>query len=190
MDHGNHDMPMPARPRCSMNMLWNYQIADTCIVFREWHISSNTSFVLSCLAVVALGVLYEWLRGAQRGVDRRIAAQLSAQGKGKARGAPSVSARSSLDGDSEEAGLLTGLPPLKARPGAPLPITARLTRAALYAVTVFLSFFLMLVFMTYNAYLIIAVVVGAGLGHFLFSTHMDLDAVLAGGADAKGMACH
>ncbi len=42
----------------------------------------------------------------------------------------------------------------------------------------------------WQAYLILATVVGAALGNFIFSTHMDIDAVLAGGADGKGMACH
>jgi len=50
---------------------------------------------------------------------------------------------------------------------------------------------LMLVFMTYNAYLILAVVVGAGLGHYIFGQYMDVDAVLAGaGTAGKTMACH
>ena len=87
-------------------------------------------------------------------------------------------------------------------------MSARLTRAALYGAQVFLSFFLMLVFMTYNvrllsslyslsysmfivqAYLIAATVLGAAIGHFIFSSHMDIDAVLSGGAADKGMACH
>ena len=105
----------------------------------------------------------------------------------------------------------------------------RLSRATLYGAQVFLSFFLMLVFMTYNvspvsrlavlsprppsgplvssvlsdcspafgrssaysqAYLIAAVVVGAALGNYLFNPSIDVDAVLAGGASGKGMACH
>ena len=41
-----------------------------------------------------------------------------------------------------------------------------------------------------QAYLILATVVGAALGHFVFSSHMDIDAVLSGGSDSKGMACH
>ena len=70
--------------------------------------------MFSCLVVVGLGVLYEYLRVAQRDVDRRIAATLSAQGKGKAAAAgragagASVSGRDSPEMDSEEAGLLTG----------------------------------------------------------------------------------
>ncbi|KAH9858446.1 Ctr-domain-containing protein [Lenzites betulinus] len=191
--HGGHDMPgMPAAPTCSMNMLWNTQIEDTCIVFRSWHISSTAAFVLSCAVVVGLGVLYEWLRAAQRTLDRRIAATLSAQGKGKgpAAGGGSVSGRDSPEYESEEAGLLTGSLVSKARTGTLLPVSARVSRAVLYGASVFLSFFLMLVFMTYNAYLILATVIGASLGHFVFSTHMDIDAVLSGGADGKGMACH
>lgn len=62
-DHSSHAMPMTDAPaRCTMNMLWNYQIEHTCIVFREWHIYSKTAFIFSCIAVAALGVLYEWLR--------------------------------------------------------------------------------------------------------------------------------
>ncbi|KAI0929937.1 hypothetical protein AcV5_006774 [Taiwanofungus camphoratus] len=189
MDHSSHitmahstSMPM----RCSMNMLWNTQIENTCIVFRSWHISSNTHFVLSCIAIVALGVLYEWLRVAQRDVDLRIARRLIAEGKGKAR--TTRSGRNTPESDSEGAGLLTGVPVLKTRLGTPLPLVARLTRAILYGFSVFLSFFLMLVFMTYNAYLILAVVLGAAIGHFIFGATMDLEAV--GLVDGKGMACH
>ncbi|RPD57510.1 Ctr copper transporter [Lentinus tigrinus ALCF2SS1-7] len=181
---------MPMGPKCSMNMLWNTQIEDTCIVFRSWHISTTSAFVFSCLVVVGLGVLYEYLRVAQRDVDRRIAARLSAQGKGKAAAGASVSGRDSPEIDSEEAGLLTGSLVVKGYTGTSLPFAARVTRASLYGAQVFLSFFLMLVFMTYNAYLILATVVGAALGHFIFSSYMDIDAVLSGGADSKGMACH
>ncbi|KAI1795601.1 Ctr copper transporter [Ganoderma leucocontextum] len=186
---------MPMGPECSMNMLWNTQIADTCIVFRSWHISTTSAFVFSCAVIVGLGVLYEYLRVAQRNLDRRIAATLSAQGKGKAAAAAalahgSVSGRDSPEIDSEEAGLLTGALVKKMHVGTPLPFTARVTRASLYGAQVFLSFFLMLVFMTYNAYLILATVVGAAIGHFIFSAHMDIDAVLSGGGDNKGMACH
>lgn len=114
-DHGEHGGSgehggAPAGPTCSLNMLWNTQIEDTCIVFRSWHIPTKSAFVFSWLVIVGLGVLYEYLRVAQRNVDRRIAATLSAQGKGKATAGASgsVSGRDSPEIDSEEAGLLTG----------------------------------------------------------------------------------
>jgi len=192
MDHGDHS-GQSAIPRCSMNMLWNTQIINTCIVFRKWHISTHTGFVLSFLVIVALGVLYEYLRAVQRGFDRRVALGLRGKGKVAASGiAPGGRVDSGSEGSSEledNAGLLSGRRALK-RAGTPVPLLARAVRAMLYGTSVFLSFFLMLVFMTYNAYLILAVVIGAALGHFIFSTHIDVEGVLFGGVGGKGMACH
>lgn len=43
----------------------------------------------------------------------------------------------------------------------------------------------------FQAYLILATVVGAMLGHYIFNSHMDVDTVLAGSSGAgKSMACH
>lgn len=44
----------------------------------------------------------------------------------------------------------------------------QLISSSIYAILVGISFWLMLVFMTYNGYLMIAVVLGAGFGHFIF----------------------
>ncbi|KAA1472832.1 Ctr-domain-containing protein [Dentipellis sp. KUC8613] len=168
MDHGDHGGHgghggMDMEPKCSMHMLWNTQIVDTCVVFQQWHISSKFTFALSFFAIIAISVGYEWLRAYQRSVDERIALALS-RGKGRDRG---------LGGAV-----------------VPVPLFQRLLRAVLYGASVFISFFLMLVFMTYNAYLILAVVIGAGAGHFIFGGQMDLDSVLNGGNAGKGMACH
>ncbi|KAF8518714.1 copper transporter [Gautieria morchelliformis] len=180
-DHGGHGgMDMP---KCSMNMLWNTQIIDTCIVFPKWHISSNASFMMSFFVIVILGVAYEWLRDLQRRVDLSVARSLRA-GQNEA----AVSVASTSREPTEEDGLLTDS--VKGRRIVAVPPFARTHRAILYGMTVFLSFFLMLVFMTYNAYLILAVVLGAALGHFVFGGHMDPNAILSGSAGGKGMACH
>jgi len=174
-------------PKCKMYMLWNTNILDTCIVFPWWHVRSNAFFVGSCFAIVFLGVFYEYLRAFSKSVDKRIASALVASGKGKKRSASETrSGRSSPD---EDAGLLTGRRVFKiASAGTPVPFALRVLRASLYGVQIFLSFFLMLVFMTYNAYLILATVFGAALGHFMFSSTINIDAVL--GEESKGMACH
>ncbi|KAJ7629882.1 Ctr copper transporter [Mycena rosella] len=174
--------------KCSMNMLWNTQIVNTCIVFRSWHVSSTASLIGSCIAIMALGVFYEYLRAFQKSLDTRIALALVASGKGKTRAA-SRSGRSTPGAGREEAGLLTGrrifnIPST----GTPVPFLLRVLRAALYGATVFLSFFLMLVFMTYNAYLILATVLGAALGHFVFGGTINVDALLS--EESKSMACH
>ncbi|KAF8520359.1 copper transporter [Hysterangium stoloniferum] len=177
MDHGDSHIEMA---KCSMNMLWNTQIADTCIVFRGWHITSNVSFFLSCLAIVGLGVAYEYLRVFQRRVDVKIARSLRAGSNGG--GAVSVPP------PDEQDSLLTTR--VKSRNVVAVPCAARLYRAFLYGAAVFLSFFLMLVFMTYNAYLILSVVIGAALGHYIFAGQMDPEAVLINLGEGKGMSCH
>ncbi|KAF9793444.1 copper transporter [Thelephora terrestris] len=168
MDHSNHDHGMytsdAPEARCKMWMLWNTQIIDTCVVFKSWHIHSNAQFVLSCIAIVLLGVFFEWLRVYAKRVDRKI---LAKEGK--------VRLASSREGSRERG---ESSPKL-----LDISRASKVYRSILYAIIVFISFFLMLVFMTYNAYLILATVVGAGIGHYLFS-----DFGLEGGD--KGMACH
>ncbi|KAG9056712.1 hypothetical protein FS842_009804 [Serendipita sp. 407] len=148
--------------RCWMSMLWNTNIINTCIVFRQWHIHSHFQFVLSFLAIMALGCGYEYLRDVQRRVDHKIAVQLVNSGKGKN----------------------------VADSGIEVPFWSRVLRASLYGASVFVSFFLMLVFMTYNGYLILATVLGAALGHYIYGGRMDPNAVLGGALETKGISCH
>ncbi|KAG0700864.1 Ctr copper transporter [Suillus ampliporus] len=164
MDHGGHDMA----PRCSMHMLWNTQIIDTCVVFSQWHIRSHVQFFFSFLAIVGLGMLYEYLRVSGRRTP------LTASG----RSSPERS-------DAEETGLLNGLRVASRKTGSTVPPLYRAMRALLYGASVGLSFFLMLVFMTYNAYLIAAVVIGAAAGHYVLGGTMEPN-----NAAGKGMACH
>jgi len=180
---------MPMMPKCKMNMLWNTDIIDTCIIFRSWHVSSISFFIGSCISIVLLCVFYEYLRVLQRKIDHHIALSLQTKGKGKPRA--SNSGRNS-PGDFEDSSLLTGRTLLRSSSltGTPVPAISRVVRALLYGATVFLSFFLMLIFMTYNAYLIAAVVVGASLGHYIFGSTINIDAILADPSGGKGLACH
>jgi copper transporter 1 len=47
-------------------------------VFRTWHVSSTLTFLISCAAIMGLGVLYEALRTYQKTLDARIARELAA----------------------------------------------------------------------------------------------------------------
>lgn len=182
MDHGGHDgqeMPM-----CAMHMLWNTQVIDTCVIFKSWHIHTYFQFVLSLLAIVLLGVFYEYIRVFQRRVDDYI---MTKYGKGKRpTSPPGGSGRSTPERGAradEAVSLLNGR---RVRSlGVSVPTHFRALRAALYAAGVFLSFFLMLVFMTYNAYLIFAVVAGAAIGHYVFGGYLEVN-----NTEKKGMACH
>lgn len=105
MDHGGMDMS-----RCAMNMIWNTQIIDTCIVFDWWHIRSNAGFALSFFIIVLLGIAYEYLRELQRAVDRRIALamKVSRGAAGRSRSEERDVSVSSEEAAYQEEGLLTG----------------------------------------------------------------------------------
>ncbi|TRX93146.1 hypothetical protein FHL15_006014 [Xylaria flabelliformis] len=53
---------------------------------------------------------------------------------------------------------------------SPVGERARIVKAVLYGVQNFYAFMIMLLFMTYNGYVMIAVAVGAGLGYYLFGS--------------------
>lgn len=58
----------------------------------------------------------------------------------------------------------------------------QLTRSLFYAAQVFVGFFLMLIFMTYNGYLMASTVIGAGVGFFYFGGNYL--------SSTKALSCH
>lgn len=57
-------------------MLFTWDTTNLCIVFRQWHIRSNLSLVLSLFAVVFIGIGYEYLRSVSRRYEASLAARL------------------------------------------------------------------------------------------------------------------
>ena len=47
-------------------MLFTWNTNNLCIVFRQWHVRSTTSLIISLIAVVLLGMGYEGLRAFSR----------------------------------------------------------------------------------------------------------------------------
>lgn len=203
MDHGGHGgMDMP----CPMNMVWNWDTTDLCVLTPSWRISSPSGLYTSLAIIALVGVLYEWLRLYIRRLDAQIAHSVMGAGKGQHRRRASVlptSLHHASTGDA--AGLARG-----GRSGSPsrsiasasskssgwsrklgltstLPISqrAQARRSILYALSVFISFLLMLVAMSFNGWIIGAIVAGAGMGHYWFNR--DLSSLLD---DDQGLACH
>ncbi|KAI0600857.1 CTR2 short splice variant [Biscogniauxia sp. FL1348] len=139
--HGDMDHGMPM-PMCNMNMLFTWDTTNLCIVFRFWHIRGPASLVFSLLAIVAICAGYEALREGTRRYETWISQ------------APDAAPRRS-----------------SSREAATISQRARIVKAALYAVQNFYAFMIMLLFMTYNGFVMIAVAVGAGVGYYLFGSH-------------------
>lgn len=87
--HEGHDMPA----MCSMNasiftpmlahldrfvntalslqMLFNWQIQDVCVVYEWWHIHSALEMFISCLVIFGIAAAYEYLRAQSSHLDQR-----------------------------------------------------------------------------------------------------------------------
>ncbi|KAI0176753.1 CTR2 long splice variant [Pestalotiopsis sp. NC0098] len=157
MDHGGHggggmtDM-------CNMNMLFTWDSTNLCIIFKSWHVRGTASLVFSLLAIVAVCVGYEALREATRRYEtwankRQETAPLLNGGH--------------LDQEEEQVTentpfLWTGQHQVEASK------RAHLIKALLYAVQCFYAFMMMLLFMTYNGWVMLAVFVGNFVGYIMF----------------------
>jgi len=169
-----------------MNMLFTLSTKNLCIIFRQWHVRGTFSLLLSLLAIVLLTAGYEGVRE----LTRRY--ELSGTMALKDLRPPSYSA---ITTDSEIANNPDNPNPnsLSDRVAgdecSSLLVTARNGRsvgarkvvlASLYAVQVFYSFFIMLLFMTYNGWVMLSVAVGAFVGYMLFG----------GSTATKSVTCH
>ncbi|KAL5381455.1 hypothetical protein DPSP01_007169 [Paraphaeosphaeria sporulosa] len=161
MDHGGHEghnMPgMDHGPQCNMNMLFTWDTTDLCIVFKSWHISGTGTLILSLLAIVLMTAGYEAVREASRRYDAHT--KRVSEGRSSGDDLSRRHGRTSASASEQQ---------------------TKTVKALFYAVQVFYSFFIMLLFMTYNGWVMLSVAVGAFVGYLLFS----------GGPSAKTAACH
>ncbi|KAF9973844.1 hypothetical protein BGZ73_002874 [Actinomortierella ambigua] len=169
---------------CSMNMLFNWDTKNLCVVFESWKIMTPLGLVVSILVIIAFGVAYELLRAKARQYDEYLK-----EGERKRNDAASLANEDDTinhvgggHAREDEIGLLSSRP-RSIRDGDRLTNQQQLIRSLLYMAQVFVGFFLMLIFMTYNGYLMIATTLGAGIGYFYFGRDQ-----LA--AAAKPLSCH
>ncbi|KAF7508339.1 hypothetical protein GJ744_009330 [Endocarpon pusillum] len=170
MDHGkmgHGDMDMGGQ--CNMNMLFTWSHKNLCIVFRQWRVTGPLSLILSLLAIALLTAGYELVRQISRNYeqkhDARMKAYMDRTPNGQDDGAHESSLPLLVGKDSKKTAQRNGT----------------LVKAGLYAVQVFYSFFIMLLFMTYNGWIMLAVAVGAFSGYLAFGSGLSA---------TKSVACH
>ncbi|KAI9806826.1 MAG: hypothetical protein M1833_002483 [Piccolia ochrophora] len=129
-------------------MLFTWDTENLCIVFPSWRVTSTLSLLLSLVAVIALTAGYEFVRD----VSRRY----------EARG-PGENGVVAPDDLGESSSLLSA-----GRNGRGNQRDGKSVKAALYAVQVFYSFFIMLLFMTYNGWIMLSVAIGAFVGYMIW----------------------
>ncbi|KAK7488073.1 hypothetical protein BaRGS_00020664 [Batillaria attramentaria] len=115
------------------------------ILFKDLCTNSDGAFAGACIAVFVLAILYELLKFWREQLQRQYIFRV---------------AHIMREGTPEEKGQITSA--VYRMMSGP-----HLLQTILHAVQIFISYCLMLIFMTYNAYLALCVVLGAAFGYFL-----------------------
>ena len=174
----NTTLAVSRQAEASSQMLWNWYTVDACFIARTWHITTPGMFGGSCIGVILLVVVLEMLRRLQREYDRHIAHVLR---QSSARHVETMDDTTNGHGTSGQ-NTKNGSPPsstispLKNHRFLPSHATGRnpsmmqqIIRAAIHTAQFAVAYFVMLLAMYYNGYIIICIFIGAFIGHFVCS---------------------
>ncbi|XP_054166779.1 high affinity copper uptake protein 1-like [Oppia nitens] len=150
-----------------MKMYFHTNIGDDYVLFKQWKPTTAGDMVWTCIVIFLLGVTYEGLKYYREYLLKawRVTTYYVSDTPNGVRtnGSPRIS------NPREDT---------KADIYRKMMSCSHLFQTGLHMIQFFLSYILMLVFMTYNVYLCIAVLLGAGVGYFLFgwykSTAVDI----------------
>ncbi|AEO69772.1 uncharacterized protein THITE_42538 [Thermothielavioides terrestris NRRL 8126] len=137
-------------------MLWNWNTVGSCFLASSWKITSAGVFAGSCIGVVFLVVVLEMLRRAVKEFDRFL---INKHAESQAAAGPP----NKLGGEGSPAPVCAPI-----RDGYRPNVYEQAFRALLHMLQFAVAYFVMLLAMYYNGYIIICIFIGAYLGAFLF----------------------
>ncbi|GAQ07175.1 copper transport protein CTR3 [Aspergillus lentulus] len=184
---GMHSCKISPLTSPTVQMLWNWYTIDSCFLSSQWHNTSRGMFAGSCIGVICLVICLEFLRRVGREYDafivrrahlRRQYLSATASSQGLTR-ATDTDADASAENSQETTRGVQGV----ASKGAPQTICSafedktpvrptlieQLVRALLHMLQFAVAYFVMLLAMYFNGYIIICIFIGAFLGSFIFS---------------------
>ncbi|XP_022224913.2 high affinity copper uptake protein 1 [Drosophila obscura] len=158
MDHDHGSDNATAAKSCPMIMVFHAGHCER-ILWRGWVAATVTEFVLSALAIFVVSFLYEALKFLRQHLARRVARREAER---------LAAERQKNDNPS---GCCSDTPLAEVREKSywqRLMDSAHIIQSLLNLLQIVISYLLMLIFMTFNYWLCLAVVLGLGLGHFFF----------------------
>lgn len=154
-------------------MLWNWYTIDACFLTSTWQIQNQGMMAATCIGVMLLVVLVEFLRRLGREYDNVLHRQFE-------RRAATYGAAVAVSGCTGAVTLARQTVTFRSTP------LQQLVRAVIHALTFGGAYIIMLLAMYFNGYIIISIFVGSGLGKFFCDwlvVRIDLEGV--GGEDVK-----
>ncbi|XP_029678151.1 high affinity copper uptake protein 1 [Formica exsecta] len=166
MDHGrmDHDVGASTSDACSdmgshgMSMTFHTGYCES-VLFENWKISSIGSLIGSMIGIVIMAALYEGLKYYREYLFWKTYNALQYR---------SVTVPSEKNVVAEDNRVVHMVGEVIHKQPPTMLSWMHLFQTFLHIVQIVLSYFLMLIFMTYNVWLCCAVVVGAAIGYFLF----------------------
>ncbi|EME79560.1 uncharacterized protein MYCFIDRAFT_58657 [Pseudocercospora fijiensis CIRAD86] len=161
------DMGMGGANSCKISMLWNWYTIDACFLAKSWHITSSGMFAGSCIGVILLVMVLEGLRRAAKEYDAFLI-----RSRVKATPVPISNEGQASDSDTTRKGptAVAVAERLPARRKSFRPtIFEQLVRSLLHMLQFAVAYFIMLLAMYFNGYIIICIFIGAFLGAFAFN---------------------
>lgn len=149
-------------------MLWNWYTIDSCFLARSWRITSNGMFAGSCIGVILLVMILELLRRAAKEYDRFIVAQYARSIAGT--NLSSTNSSTTPDTSINKNGTTATTPACLTSASAVFRpnLLQQAVRALLHMLQFAVAYFVMLLAMYYNGYIIICIFIGAYIGYFVF----------------------
>lgn len=164
------------RSSADMHMGMVFHFADSeSILFTFWQTDSATSMAVSCFIVFLVAIFYEGLKFYRQWLLHRDRLEGGTDERNSRRSRRRSRRRQTLETQIHDG--LSHTSVLSAVPGngqtgdgtlRPWLKAMHLYQTILHMIHVFMAFMLMLIFMTFNVWLCAAVVLGAGLGYFIF----------------------
>ncbi|KAI2618943.1 Ctr-domain-containing protein [Hypomontagnella submonticulosa] len=177
----------PTNGHNQQQMLWNWDTIDACFLSESWHVHSSGGFAALCIGVVLLVVLLQALRRLARIYDQYL---LSSHLKFAA--TTVLTANSSMNASTDTAhGALIAKDSTLDRNAAPFRpnVWQQTIRALLHTLHFAVAYWIMLLAMYYNGYIIICIIIGAFIGFFIFQwERVGPRDINKAGKDATG--CH
>ena len=159
-------------------MLWNWYTIDACFISSTWQVTSRGMFAGSCIGIVFLVISLEFLRRLQREYDQYIAHQRSHPRYQQLQPSSGTGKGDNESGSARSAGkepnvLIRAAPAMTTSmlrcPGIQPSALQQLVRAGIHMLQFGVAYFIMLLAMYYNGYIIICILIGAFLGSYIFN---------------------
>ncbi|XP_034487685.1 high affinity copper uptake protein 1 [Drosophila innubila] len=156
MDHHHEEEADPSVKSCPMIMVFHAGHCER-ILWRGWVAATVTEFVLSAIAIFVVSFLYELLKFLRENLMRREARKEAERMAEELR-------QKSVGNNSE-----THLAEVREKTyWQRIFGSAHIIQSLLNLLQIVISYLLMLIFMTFNYWLCLAVVLGLGVGYFFF----------------------